>query len=323
MGWIIKFEFHLHISRSDGRKVVGDKPENDEQTQKLFAASARLLIERLKSSLSISTITNYKTALRSFLLYLKNDIDISNVDSDLIRGYERWLRERNVCLNSISCYMRSLRSLLTKLGHPDPSPIFNGVYTGKMKTEKRAIGESELARIKQMTVKPGSFLSLVRDIFLFSFYALGMPFIDVAFLRKSQLKDNKLTYFRHKTGQPITICLEPCMLDIIQRYQTADSIYVFPLIRSEIKEVAQKEYLSLLSQYNHALKQLAAKAGIKHLSSYTVRHTWASLAFGNNVELPIISKALGHTNTQTTLTYIKGIDDSRLDEANRMIISRI
>ena len=80
----------------------------------------------------------------------------------------------------------------------------------------------------------------------------------------------------------------------------------------------------MLNRYNRSLKTLARKSGLNlRITSYTARHTWASVAYSSNVCLPIISKALGHTNPQTTLTYIKEINDKRLEEANREIISRI
>ena len=54
-----------------------------------------------------------------------------------------------------------------------------------------------------------------------------------------------------------------------------------------------------------------------------MRHTWATLAFRNNVDLPIISKALGHTNTNTTITYIREIDDAPIAEANRKLLREL
>ena len=59
------------------------------------------------------------------------------------------------------------------------------------------------------------------------------------------------------------------------------------------------------------------------LTSYVVRHTWASLAYSSNVELSVISKALGHANTKTTLVYIREIDDKQVADANRMIINSV
>jgi integrase/recombinase XerD len=49
----------------------------------------------------------------------------------------------------------------------------------------------------------------------------------------------------------------------------------------------------------------------------------ASMAYDMNVDLPIISKAMGHTNTGTTLIYIRGINDKKLQMANRKIIKEI
>ena len=150
-----------------------------------------------------------------------------------------------------------------------------------------------------------------------------MPFVDIAFLRHSQICGNHLIYQRHKTGQRIVVPLESCMFEIINRYRS-DRDYVFPLIKSNDPSIAYHEYLIMLNRYNRSLKTLARKSGLNlRITSYTARHTWASVAYSSNVCLPIISKALGHTNPQTTLTYIKEINDKRLEEANREIISRI
>ena len=40
----------------------------------------------------------------------------------------------------------------------------------------------------------------IRDMFLFSFYTRGMSFIDMAYLKKSDLKNGIITYRRRKTG---------------------------------------------------------------------------------------------------------------------------
>ncbi|MGP1536873.1 tyrosine-type recombinase/integrase, partial [Bacteroides heparinolyticus] len=82
-------------------------------------------------------------------------------------------------------------------------------------------------------------------------------------------------------------------------------------------------YSSALNRYNRSLKQLARQAGIAvNLTSYVARHSWASIAYEQGVDLPVISKALGHTDTKTTLIYIEGIKDERLAEANRKLLER-
>ena len=71
-----------------------------------------------------------------------------------------------------------------------------------------------------------------------------------------------------------------------------------------------------ISCYMRSLRSLMSKI-------YGDYSNWASVAYSSNVDLPVISKALGHSNPQTTLTYIKEIDDNRLDDANHSIVSRI
>jgi len=334
MGLSIRFEFNVHIYRDNRNSNETESPKTEIDRKKIsqedckekqsFFKAVEDEISKLEESRSISTISNFRCVLKSLRRFLNRDIAINEIDSGLLESYDKWLRDNDVCLNSISCYMRSLRSLMSKICGEESRQMFRNVFTGRAKTDKRAIPENDISRIKAARLKKGSFLCLVRDVFLFSFYALGMPFIDICFLRKSQISDGQLSYERHKTGQKVVVSLEPCMTEIINRYQRKGSDYVFPLLQSTEPKEAYRQYLSRLSSYNKALVRLAQIAGIaSRLTSYTPRHTWASVAYNSNIDLPVISKALGHANPQTTLTYIKEINDDRLIEANRSIMSRI
>ena len=56
------------------------------------------------------------------------------------------------------------------------------------------------------------------------------------------------------------------------------------------------------------------------LSSYVVRHSWASIAYLHHLDISLISKALGHTKSSTTFIYIKSLFDSDLFEANQTLM---
>jgi len=155
---------------------------------------------------------------------------------------------------------------------------------------------------------------------LFSFCALGMPFVDLAFLKKSQVKDGYIDYRRHKTGQHIRVKIEPLMQEIIDKYARKDGLYLFPILTSSNHEEAMREYERQRSRYNRLLGELSKRLNLPHLTSYVARHSWASIAYGQDVALPIITKAMGHTSTQTTLTYIREINDHRIEEANQRMI---
>ena len=337
------FEFRIIVQKDGGSdmkiKEVNNRnapaPEQQPTPCASFLERARQEIERQKPQRSGSTIDNYRTALRSFCRFLVEGHDGGTADGkagspsdstdaltpECVKSYERWLRDQRLSLNTVSCYMRSLRSLAVKVCGEEAKACFQKVYTGRPRTDKRAIQEEDINRLRALRLKRGSFLCLVRDLFLFSFYALGMPFVDVAFLRKSQISDGQLVYHRHKTGQRIIVHLEPCMEEIINRYRTEGREYVFPLLKSNEVQRSYAEYRQMLNRYNRSLKVLAVKAKLEgRLTSYVARHTWASVAFNANVGLPVISKALGHSNPQNTLIYIRQIDDHRLDEANKSIL---
>lgn len=322
MKYQIKIELHLYIHREGQRK----SRENSEKktSPRAFCMLAEHEVERLRPLMSCSTIDNYMTALRSFLKFLSETKTSGQMDNDLLKHYERWLHDHHLKPNTSSCYMRSLRSLFSKIYGEDTKSLFHQVYTGRSVTDKRSLSVEDIAQLKEVRLKPHSFLSLVRDLFLFSFYALGMPFVDMAFLRKEQISKGLITYYRHKTGQQISMRIEPCMQDIINRYQRPDSDYVFPILKSMDSQKTYGEYLLMLNRYNRALKRLATKANVNwRLTSYVARHTWASTAYSNNVELPVISKALGHANPQHTLIYIRQIDDQRLYDANHQLLRKL
>lgn len=223
--------------------------------------------------------------------------------------------------------MRSLRALYHRAAAEagiETGKPFGKVYTGHAETVKRSVSTDDIRSIRRADLRSKPSLELTRDIFLFCYYAMGMPFVDVAFLRKDNIKDGFIVYYRHKTGQQIRIKLESCMYHIMKKYEQADRPYLFPIISSEEQRLAHHQYVVALGRYNRCLKRIARIANVEsNLTSYVVRHSWASNAYEQNVDLPVISKALGHTDTQTTLIYIRGINDQRLEHANRKLLKNI
>ena len=298
-----------------------------------LAECAQQVINKLSERRAKSTIDNYQTALRSLLTYAGKGVRVSDIDATLLEGYQRWLQLRGVGRNTSSCYMRSLRALLHHIAPEENyEKIFKHIFTGNEKTKKRAITMEEMRRVcesphpasphwgRSKELRKNTALEMARDFFLFSFCALGMPFVDLAFLKQSQVKDGYIEYRRHKTGQHIRVKIEPPMLDIINRYAREDSPYLFPILTNQNPQGAMREYERKRSKYNRLLRQYAKKTMLPHLTSYVARHSWASIAYSNNVALPIISKAMGHTSTQTTLIYISEINDHKIEEANDRII---
>lgn len=312
----MEIHVHYHLESHAGHNQAEVAQPAYKQDDAMLFKTLSEKIKQLAEAKSHSTLCNYQTAVRSLKGYLKEDMPLSSVTPEHLLGYQRWLRERNISLNTVSCYMRSLRSLMEK----GQKPLFDEVFTGSTTTEKRSVSLGCLRKLKALQLPQGSFLELARDVFLFSFYAMGMPFVDVAHLQWSQISGNQLTYYRRKTGQKVVVKLEPVMLQLLRRYHKADSERAFPLLN----DGTPAEYDLVLARYNRNLRTLADMAGVRNkLTSYVVRHTWASTAFRLNVGLNVISQALGHTNTKTTMIYISELDSRKMASANHKIIEEL
>ena len=288
-------------------------------------------VERAKQQGRFKVAGNYLTAARSFTKFIGTDNWLfSDMTAEKLESYQRWLLGRNICLNTCSAYMRALRAM-----HHRALPVLNAapfskVFTGRTKTEKRCISQSEILQLKALPLQPGGSLSFARDIFLFSFYAMGMPFVDIAYLKKSQLRNGCIYYARHKTGQQIQVALLPAMLEIIMRYEQRDSEFVFPILSDKVEDSVSspsvsaqlhRQYTARLRQYNYNLHQVSKMLGLaKPLSSYVVRHSWASIAKSKNIPISVISEGMGHDSEKTTQIYLASLDNAVVDKANTQIL---
>lgn len=332
-----KLEFGFGRSKSKGKISDSANHANEQAVLEIPGWDfVKGEVERAKQQGRFKVAGNYLTAARSFTKFIgRSDWLFSDMTAEELESYQRWLLGRNICLNTCSAYMRALRAM-----HHRALPVLNAapfskVFTGRTKTEKRCISQSEILQLKALPLQPGGSLSFARDIFLFSFYAMGMPFVDIAYLKKSQLRNGCIYYARHKTGQQIQVALLPAMLEIIRRYEQGDSEFVFPILSGKVEDSVSsssvssssvsaqlhRQYTARLRQYNYNLHQVSKMLGLaKPLSSYVVRHSWASIAYLHHLDISLISKALGHTKSSTTFIYIKSLFDSDLFEANQTLM---
>ena len=235
--------------------------------------------------------------------------------------------------NTVSTYMRTLRSIYNKAvddGLAEEKPrLFRHVYTGVKANTKRALDAKDMSKLLSASLPrplPQS-MKESRAWITLMFLLRGMPFVDLAHLRKTDLQDSVISYRRHKTGALLTVEIPPAAMNLIKRYQNTDSAspYLLPILSGNRKsEEEYAEYQHALRKLNYDLKQLAVYCGIKlNVSSYTSRHTWATLAKYCHFSEQLICDALGHSSTKVTETYLKSFKNDELDRANKVIINHI
>lgn len=282
-------------------------------------------IERLKAANRLGTAKNYEKTMHSLKAFLGNvRLPLSALTEQVISDYNAFLVQRGLVRNSVSFYMRVLRAVYNKAVRQkliEQQHPFTDVYTGIDRTRKRAVSESIIAQLHRLELEEGSPLALCRDMFIFSYCTRGMAFVDIAYLRKENLQNGMICYARRKTGQLLSVRIEPGIQRIIDRYASRERPYLFPLLSSTDAVMAYGEYQVALNTYNRFLGRLSKMlgSGVK-LTSYTSRHSWATAARNHNVPISVISQGMGHTSEQTTQIYLAMLENSVIDDANHGII---
>ena len=214
----------------------------------LFCVYIEQMVESLKQDGKFGTAGAYHYAAVSFLKFRKGeDISLNDITPALIKAYENHLKAKNKSMNTISCYMRSLRAVFNQavkekvfLPKRVNNKPFSGVFTGYAKTKKRAIGVEEIRKLEEVRGSYGELDEVQRlspsitqslYLFMFSFFTQGMTFVDMVNLKKMNIKENIICYKRKKTGQEIIVELADCMRKIIERYYGNNSDYIFPVLR--------------------------------------------------------------------------------------------
>jgi len=261
----------------------------------LFSDFVEKLYRELHASGQERTARGYLTTRNRLLGFMSNPrLRLKELTGLVVRRFEMHLEKEGKTPNTISFYMRNLRAIYNKaiaegLLESTPHNPFEYVYTGVQITKKRALSirdmtilqswkpleEVKSEELKMKNVPEGSRSSLhnchtmeglmqARQLFLFCFLARGMSFIDMAFLRKENLRDGVIYYRRKKTGQPIEVKVDTDMMRIIRYFEkrTKDSPYIFPVICKPGKN-ERLQYESALRTQNNRLKRLSAVLGVK------------------------------------------------------------
>ena len=292
-----------------------------------FLAFMEGVIIQLKLLGKHRTSETYTSTLASFTRFrLNKDIMLDEIDSALMMTYEAYLKSEQVCLNTISFYMRILRAVYNRAVEKNlitQCYPFKYVYTGIDKTIKRAVSIDTIRRIKKLDLSLYPSLEYARDLFLFSFYTRGMSFVDMAYLRKKDLNNGVLSYRRKKTGQQLHIKWEKCMQEIIDKYSCNTTPYLLPIISSMVKD-ERTQYSSASAFTNRKLKEIQRLLELDTpLTMYVTRHSWASIAKNKNIPIAVISESMGHDSEATTQIYLASLSTDVIDKANALILKEI
>lgn len=284
-------------------------------------------IIKFKQNGKIRTSETYTAALNSFKKFRKDeDLMLDCLTSEIMEAYEGWHKRKGNSPNTISFYTRILRAMYNRAVEQDITEnknLFKRVYTGVDKTVKRAIPLEAVRKIKNLDLSLTQRLDFARDMFLMSFYLRGISFIDLAYLKKTDLKNGYLSYRRRKTSQLLTIEWTSDMQMLLDKYPENPTEYLMPIITSPDAN-PRSCYRNVGYNINHNLKTIAQMIGINiPLTMYVARHSWASAAKAKGIPISVISEGMGHDSEATTQIYLASLETSVVDKANSLILNSL
>jgi integrase/recombinase XerD len=281
-------------------------------------------INELKSEGRIATATSYNSAKIS-LVKFRPGLLLSDITGKFLKDYEAWMIKQNRSYSSIGMYLRGLRAVINR-------SIKNGEFEGDYPFlnyeipsgtgNKRWLPDEQIAALYNYT---GEF-ERAKDYWFFSFFSCGMNPKDICRLKFSDIDTDKniISYFRAKTirtkkkKEKIQIDFTEDMKRIVAEYGTGKSgdNYIFPILQ---KGITPEREMQLKNQFVHVinndLKEIAKELKIKPFTSYSSRHSWATVQQNEGLNIAAISKMLGHADAKTTESYLGSLNVKTIRQA--------
>ena len=275
---------------------------------------------------------SYKDTCNSFFSYQKDvDLSFKNLNVTLLESYEAHLRGRGNQDSGIANRMRTLRAIYN-------SAIRNGIVKkdyypfdkykiSKLKSKglKRALSRQEIKKMLDVNIVERPDLVEVKNYFTFSYFTRGINFVDMMKLKRESVMGDKFEYIRSKTKGRFIVKILPPVRTILDYYMSRNSItdYVFPiLLKNDLTPIQiENRKHKTLSKFNKDLKELAKFAEVdKNVTSYVIRHSFATNSKQIGISTDIISQSMGHSNVNITNSYLKDFEDDIIDDANEKLL---
>ncbi len=296
-------------------------------------------IQQLKEENRLGYAESFKGLKSSLIRYCDSlDFQFTHIDQQWLKGYEMFLIRSGKKENTIGIRFRSLRVIFNKavsekLVKREYYP-FDDFKVSKFheQTMKRAISKEDIKRIieldlRTVTTYHSPYLSLGRDLFLFSYLSCGINLTDMARIRYCDIFEGRLSYHRQKTGKLISFQLQPMALDIIEKYHKPEARqddYVFPILDRKVHKTAiqiRDKVRKANKATNKALHKIGEKLGIPiDLTTYVARHSYTTVLKRSGVSTAIISESLGHSSEKVTQISLDSFENSQIDEAMKNLL---
>lgn len=292
-------------------------------------------INSLHENHQIGTMSIYKWTLVAINKLMGKNILLTDITVEWLQSFERKALKNNNSYTTIGMYLRNVRYILG-VGKKQGIITENQYPFGRDKyiipvSESRKIAlsiDDIKAIINCKDLSPTT--ERYRDLWLFSYYMSGANFADILRLKYSNIQDGEISFYRQKTynnsriKKPIQVFITPEMKVIIQKWGNTNKSsenYIFPHLKGdETPEEEKTRILTFIGNCNKNMKIIAKKLKInKSISTYTARHTYASVLKLRGANIAYISESLGHKDLKTTEHYLASFGKEERQKNARLL----
>ena len=281
-------------------------------------------MEQFMKEGKINSYYRVRSAKRAIEKIVGNGFRLSDITPEWLADCElRWRREGK-SPTTIVIYMKALKAEINEQARNgnfdiDMMPFGRGRYElPPAHSRKMALTKEQVTAIAYYKGNPT--LEKYRDLWLFSYLCNGINFRDMIFLRYSNVYGDEISFYRSKTSHSLKAAKEirasftPMMREIITRwgnpYDGRQDTFLFKYASgNETPFEADALVRKVTSLCNRHLKQLAEILGIPVFTTYSARHSFATILNRNGVNIKYISDSLGHSSLKMTETYLAGFTE--------------
>jgi len=265
----------------------------------------------------ITTAISYRCALNSIFKFRPN-LSFESLTSEFLHDYEKSMLKGENSISTVGIYLRSLRTIVNiarqdGLMHTYPFGRRKYIIPAG-RNIKKALTAKQLKQFIDYVPKNNT-EARAKDYWLFSYYANGINFKDIALLKKSDIKGDTIIMERAKTQHTnranrhaISIYLLPELQEIIGR-RSEKGPNLFPIFKGTDPILRLKELRQFIKSTNKYTKRIGNHLKFDMpLTTYVARHTYATMLKRAGESVEAISEQLGHGSTKTTQSYLDSMD---------------
>jgi integrase/recombinase XerD len=289
----------------------------------------------LEKAGQIGTSITYQCALNSIGKFTKADIKLSDVSIDWLKRYENHLLSEEKTRTTIKFYIGCIRALMNE-ARQEKLITEAGYPFGKGKFEiKTGVGRKlalTLAQIKAVMDHPlqTDFEIRCRDLWYFSYLCNGINFHDMLKLKYKNIAGGEIYFIRQKTyrttkeQKEIVATLLPEMQSIIRRWGNPSKQpdnYIFPFLSNGLTPIDEKRIIqNVVRLVNKKMERISKALNYDLISTYTARHSYATVLKRSGANIAFISESLGHTDLRTTEAYLSSFEtEERAKNASKLV----